>query len=143
MVFTSFEFIIFLIVFLIVFYLTKQAIRKYVILIASVVFYIGNGLPMFLVLLFVVTNTYVAGVVLNKANRSHKRRAYYIFSFALNILLLLFFKYTNFFVSILNSLLSRLNVGVNIGQPTLLMPLGLSFFVFETCTYIGSVYKVE
>lgn len=93
---------------------------------------------MLLVLIVVTTISYIGGLVLEK----YKQRSLYVFFFTLEILILAFFKYTLFLVEKINNasniLFSHqvLNINWNIA-----LPIGLSFMIFQACTYLSDIYR--
>ena len=79
---------------------------------------------------------YVFGNLIYKASESNLRRVYLVASIALNLGLLFYFKYLNFFVTSLNFMLpSEMNM-INI-----VLPLGISFFTFTQIAYLVDVYQ--
>lgn len=134
----SFAFIAFLTVFVCVYFIVKREIR-YAVLFAGSYFFYGYANPKMLIVLICVTAiSYVGGLLIEK----WKSRAAFVLSFSLEILLLVGFKYTNFILSNINlisgKLLSRnlLNIDWNI-----VLPIGLSFMVFQACGYLSDVYR--
>lgn len=134
----SLVFIIFLISFTFIYYLLKPNHRYIALFIGSYIFYGYANLYMLLVLIVVTTISYIGGLVLEK----HKQRSLYMFFFTLEILILAFFKYTLFLVENINNasniLFSHqvLNINWNIA-----LPIGLSFMIFQACTYLSDIYR--
>ncbi len=141
MVFSSIIFLFyFLPLFFLCYYLAARKYKNAVILVGSILFY-AWGAPKFI---FVILGTTVIDfylVRLMAASASKKRRLIMLcFSLAINLGLLFYFKYSNFFVDNLNVLLS----GAGIKEITwikLLLPIGISFYTFETLTYVIDVYR--
>ncbi len=141
MVFSSIVFLLgFLPVFLITYYLVPQKFKNLTILLFSIFFY-SWGAPKFI---FVILGTtfidfhlvrWMAGM---KTIRN--RRLMLALSVSMNLGLLFYFKYSNFFVENFNQLLSVF--GVEGAQWTrLILPIGISFYTFETITYVVDVYR--
>ena len=135
MLFNSQEFLlVFLPITLAVYYVcaSRETARLWVLLAASLVFY-GYWDPRFVPLL-------VASVVLNwgLAVRYHKlpRRGIIVAGVALNLAIIGFFKYTNFFAGTLAMYLGRPFQPWNI-----ILPLGISFFTFQQISYIVDLHK--
>lgn len=61
--------------------------------------------------------------------------------FFLNISLLLLFKYTNFVILNINSICNKLGYNIFITEKNLILPIGLSFYIFQSCTYLTSIYR--
>ncbi len=146
MLFNSLSFIIFLIIFFIIYYVLKGKIRIYFCLIASYLFYSFFSFK-FLFLIFLSTFIdYLAGIMINR-NKGFKRKIYLFSSIFLNLLILGVFKYYNFFISSVVSFLSLLNFSVEIRTLNIILPVGISFYTFQSMSYSLDVYfkkcKVE
>lgn len=72
---------------------------------------------------------------------THRRR-YVIASIVLNLGLLLYFKYANFFVGNFNAALNAMGVS-EVGWTKVALPIGISFYTFQTITYAVDVYRKE
>lgn len=139
MVFSSLLFLfVFLPVFILVYHLVGFRYKNIVILLASVVFY-GWGAPkfIFMVLGSLVVNFYVV----KKLYKSNLYKQYYLFlSLVINIGLLLYFKYANFFIENTNFILESININA-INWTRIALPIGISFFTFQSITYTVDVYR--
>ncbi len=69
-----------------------------------------------------------------------KRKALLIFSLSLNLGLLIYFKYSNFFIENLNVFFELAGIGA-VHWTKLILPIGISFYTFETITYVVDVYR--
>lgn len=141
MVFSSIVFLIyFLPIFLGLYYLTDKKYKNYIVLIASVLFY-SWGAPVFV---FVVIGSVILDFyIINKLWRStdEKVRKWLLtLSISINVGLLLYFKYANFFVDNVNGLLSQIGIEP-IGWTAVMLPIGISFYTFQTLTYSIDVYR--
>lgn len=138
MVFTSFLFGLF---FLIIFFVYWQIPKRYqwlVLLVASYYFYFSLKPAYGLLILFTTVIVYFAAMQMEK-NPYHKKR-YLLISTALVLSQLFFFKYYNLFALTSGSLFSNLNISFQFPQFQLLLPLGISFFTFQTLGYVIDVY---
>ena len=135
MVFSSLVFIfLFLPVVLIFYYLLDDRLKNLVLLIASLFFYAwGEPKYVFLMIVSIILN-YIFGLKVVSNNR--RKKFWLISSVVFNILLLIVFKYSNFFVDSMNSLLDT-----NLNIPEIALPLGISFFTFQTMSYVIDVYR--
>lgn len=141
MIFNSVEFLIFLpIVFLLwwKFFRTRQAQNIFIIF-ASYVFY-GWWDVRFLALIFITSICSYASGLLIERNQRHAK-AWMIGNISINLLILAFFKYYNFFIENFQVLLSE--VGMHADFPTLkiILPVGISFYTFQALSYTIDVYK--
>jgi alginate O-acetyltransferase complex protein AlgI len=141
MVFSSIVFLLgFLPVFLITYYLVPRKFKNVTLLLFSIFFY-SWGAPKFI---FVILGTTFIDFQLvrwmaSMETRLH-RRILLSLSVSINIGLLFYFKYSNFFVENVNQLLSVFGSG-NIQWTKLILPIGISFYTFETITYVVDVYR--
>ncbi|UOQ54298.1 MBOAT family O-acyltransferase [Hymenobacter cellulosivorans] len=140
MVFSSTLFLFyFLPAFLLVYYLVPRFLKNAVALTASLLFYAWGGIN-FLALFLgsVVLNFYI--IRLMDAAVGWQKRIYLILSILLNVGMLFYFKYANFFlenVSVLNTALG----GEGLTWEKVVLPIGISFFTFEKLTYSIDVYR--
>ncbi|MFK7772029.1 MAG: MBOAT family protein [Saprospiraceae bacterium] len=140
MVFSSTIFLVyFLPFFLITYWLTPQKFRNITALVWSILFY-AWGAPKFIFVLFgsIVIDFFLAKKIYKEEIFLKKR--YLLFSMVLNVGLLLYFKYANFFVGNANMLLE--NIGMSgVHWTKLALPIGISFFTFQKISYIVDVYR--
>ncbi|MFC2107557.1 MBOAT family O-acyltransferase [Bacteroidota bacterium] len=140
MVFSSSLFILyFLPAFLIIYFILPEKLKNYFALIASILFY-AWGAPVFI---FIVLGSIVLDFyAVQWMNRSYGRKKNLLlaFSVVLNVGLLLYFKYANFFVDNLNHVLQSLGTST-IGLARIALPIGISFFTFQKLTYSVDVYR--
>jgi alginate O-acetyltransferase complex protein AlgI len=141
MVFSSIIFIFyFLPIFLLVYYLADKRYKNAIILLGSIFFY-AWGAPKFI---FVILGTTVVDfyvVRLMHASRQKALRTLLLcLSLSINLGLLFYFKYSNFFVGNLNHVLGKIGMH-HIAWTKLALPIGISFYTFETLTYVVDVYR--
>lgn len=141
MVFSSIEFIFyFLPVVLLVYYLVPKSAKNVVLLIASLLFY-AWGAPNFICIF--IASMICNFVITNKMHRSSEvkvRKGWLVASLVLNIGILAYFKYMNFFVDNLNALLQLTHHNtLNIAR--IALPIGISFFTFQSISYTVDVYR--
>jgi alginate O-acetyltransferase complex protein AlgI len=139
MLFTSLQYLIFLPLVVLLYWLVPKQWRLPLLLIASYYFY-ATWIPAFLLLIVGLTAfNYFLGASLHRAQGN--RKALFIFGVVTNLVTLGFFKYTNFLLDTINSLL-RITVHTNPGwQANIILPLGISFFVFEFIHYLFEIYR--
>ena len=138
MVFSSLTFLFgFLPFVLLLYYLVPRSWRNGILFIVSLVFY-GWGEPVYILLMLfstVVDYTCALGVDRNRSNQ-RKARRFLLASVVINLSLLGFFKYADFVLQSLNSWL-----GTNIPLLSLALPIGISFYTFQTMSYTIDVYR--
>lgn len=145
MLFNSIEFLLFLpIVFLLYWFIFKKRNwQNILVVIASYVFY-GWWDWRFLVLIFFTSFcSYVGGLLLEQNEKNEKaRKAINVCNVIINLAILGYFKYCNFFVESLNSIAHTL-FDYDLGWVTLkiILPVGISFYTFQALSYTIDVYK--
>ena len=140
MVFTSVLFLLFFLpLFLIVYHLVPVSRKNLTALIFSLAFYMW-GAPLFFWLLLsaLIINFYA--VKQTQSNEKEERRKWFMrLSVGLNISILAYFKYANFFVENFNQILE--SIGLNeLSWTSIALPIGISFFTFQSITYTLDVY---
>lgn len=137
MVFSSLYFLFFyLVVVVATYYFLPPRLRNAWLFVASVLFY-GYGEPVYILLLFVsITLNYLCGLGIAACKTVGKKRLLF-FCVAANLLLLGFFKYTG----LLLRTLSGISAFSAIAIPDIVLPIGISFYTFQTMSYVIDVYK--
>ncbi len=107
-------------------------------LLASYVFY-GWWNPLYLLL--ILWSTSIDYLVVRRMSRSGRRRAWLAVSVVNNLGLLGFFKYGAFVSEAVNALLTRLGAPAVVPAPGVLLPVGISFYVFQSMSYTIDYYR--
>lgn len=153
MLFNSIEFLLFFPAVLLIYWLIPGKARMYWLLVTSYVFYMGWNPQYALLLLFSTAVTWVSGLLIGwsrtRAERAEqegkKKRSltklWVVLSLVLNLGILFFFKYFDFAVENINSLLTAL--GRKAVKPAfdVLLPVGISFYIFQALSYTMDVYR--
>ena len=141
MVFSSITFIFyFLPLFFLVYYLSDSRYKNAVILLGSIFFY-AWGAPLFIFV--ILATTFLDYQLVGLMHRSHHRSSrtiLFIASLALNLGLLFYFKYSNFFIHNLNKVFSGIGIE-SVTWAEVVLPIGISFYTFESITYVTDVYR--
>ena len=144
MVFSSAVFLFgFLPACLLVYYLAPRRARNAWLFLVSLVFY-GFGEPIYVgVMLCSVTVAYLCGFPIGKYRATHpaRARAWLVLSLSLNLSLLLFFKYTNFFVENLSRISPLTSLLAPVRDFSLPLPIGISFYTFQIMSYSIDLYR--
>lgn len=118
------------------YWLLPDKSRWLLLLVASYFFYMSWN-PKYAILIFLTTLiSYVCGLLLEKEENLKTRRLYVILSFVACFGILFIFKYYNFTVHVLNRFLP-----FNLSTINLLLPVGISFYTFQTASYVIDVYR--
>lgn len=142
MIFNSFIFFIFLGIVLPIFYLLPNKTSKNsFLLIVSYIFY-GYWDWRFCLLLTATTLIdYFVGKALYNATNLKKRKLLMTISVVINLAILGFFKYFNFFVESFQDLSALFGVTVDYLHLNIILPVGLSFYIFHNISYIMDIYR--
>ncbi len=139
MLFTTLNFAVFLVVVLVAFYLLPKPARRYLLLAASLFFYMAWN-PKFVVLIVgLISIDYFAALWIIHKQGPARRMALLVSLFA-NIGLLGWFKYANF---IRETVLTLAHPGVAVQPLDIILPLGISFHTFQSISYVIDVYRGE
>ena len=141
MLFNSVEFVIFAgIVFSFYAILRGSPLRIFLV-VASYIFY-GWANPFYCILLFISTvMDFNIGRLLAKTEDVRTRRLILIVSLVGNLGMLGIFKYSGFFVQSLNDSASLFGLNLGLVAPQIILPVGISFYTFQTLSYTIDVYK--
>ncbi len=143
MLFNSDAFLKFFGAFLLLFYLCRNDLRARNILIvaASYFFYGWWEYRLLSLLVFTSLLDFFVGAALERTDPIGQRKALVCLSVAANLSLLGFFKYYDFFVESLAALLTRLDIPFHARTLNLILPVGISFYTFQSMSYIIDVYR--
>ncbi|MDX2093748.1 MAG: MBOAT family O-acyltransferase [Kofleriaceae bacterium] len=144
MLFSSFTFLFLLTVVLLLDRgLPTSRSRKMMILWASVAFY-AAWKPIFILLMtFQAAVDWFASRAIAATEVPWKRKAWLITSIGINLAVLAFFKYVAFFASSINDISNAFGGSFEIPVPHIVLPIGISFYTFETISYTIDVYRRE
>ena len=142
MIFSSLLFLFrFLPAVLVLYYLAPRPLRNLVLLLCSLVFY-AWGEPVYIILMIVsILVSYTGGILVDRFKTQGKRRAAraaLLVSSVVSLSLLGFFKYADFVIGTVNSL-----TGAGIDLLKIALPIGISFYTFQTMSYTIDVYRGE
>lgn len=110
-----------------------RKIRNLVLLVFSLGFYAWGGLRLLPILLGSCLLNWGAGLLMERGGRY--RKSIFVLAVVLNVGMLGYYKYTGFLVENLNAL------GLQLSMPEILLPAGVSFFVFQAIAYLTDVYR--
>ncbi|MEG0752670.1 MAG: MBOAT family O-acyltransferase, partial [Angelakisella sp.] len=138
MVFSSITFLFYYLPALILlYYLAPKKLKNLVMFLASMVFYAWGEIRFIPVMLALSVEDYVCGRLMERYRENRRMRLLFmLISVGSNLGVLLFFKYTNFFVDNLNLLF-----GAGIPALNIILPIGVSFNSFQSISYAIDVYR--
>lgn len=136
--FLNFSFIPFFLIMITVYYLVPAKYRYVVIFASSYIFYGFSDRKLLIILVLVTALTYVGGLVLH----GHKEKWLFRLFFWANLGILFVLKYTNFTLGWLDFFAAKCGITFFSGRTLeLAAPIGLSFYIFQSTTYINDIYR--
>ena len=137
MLFSSITFLYyFLPILLLIYLIVPNKLKNLVLFIFSLLFYFYGEPKYIIILLLSCFINYISARLIEKYNK--RAKFILVLTIAYNIIQLLYFKYTDFFISNINTIFNT-----NIGLLRVIMPIGISFFTFQTLSYVVDVYRKD
>ncbi len=143
MLFNSYAFLFLFLPFTLLgyYWITKKNLQLWFLFLASVVFYCyWSKVYVFLLLFTVVIDFYLAKAIFLTSIQS-RRKFFLLTSMITNLAILGFFKYYNFFADSLNGALQATGVSAQAPLFQLILPIGISFYTFQSMSYVIDVYR--
>ncbi len=138
MVFSSIEFIYFFIpIFLFCYFIMPNKYKNIILLISSLLFYAWGEPVYILLMIFSSLVDYCNGLMIEKSKlKGYSGKRYLIISIMVNLGVLSFFKYSDFLIDMVNRIFY-----LDIGLLHLPLPIGISFYTFQTMSYTIDIYR--
>ncbi|MGD9559817.1 MAG: MBOAT family protein [Oscillospiraceae bacterium] len=123
---------------LLLYYVSPPKLKNTTLLLCSLVFYCWGEVKFFWIMLAVILINYLCGLLIGKYGENQKlRRLFLILSVIGSLSMLVYYKYSNFFIGNVNALF-----GTSIPLlKNLVLPLGISFYTFQTMSYTIDLYR--
>ena len=129
----------------------KIKIKNYILLVASLIFYAWGGITYLLIMITSIVLNYYGGILVSSKNMIKYKTFFLGMVITLNILLLLYFKYFNMIIILIENVISEnsnIFVGLvemkgtgELGFREVVLPIGISFFTFQAMSYVIDVYR--
>jgi alginate O-acetyltransferase complex protein AlgI len=118
----------------------RAGARKWLLTIASYIFYAVWSWRYCFLMVFVTANAFVAGQILGRAPPGRKKVVLAV-SIGTDLAVLGFFKYYDFFLSNVADTMANLGVSVSLPVMRVILPIGISFYTFHAISYVVDVYR--
>ncbi|MDR1594033.1 MAG: MBOAT family protein [Prevotellaceae bacterium] len=151
MIFNSIDFAIFLpVVFALYWFVFQRNIRiqNFFLVVASYIFYAWWDWRFLILMTVTILCSYASGLLINKARREsdktvfrRRARIVVVANIVINLLILGFFKYYNFFVQNFVDAFTLLGKNLNVHTLKIILPVGISFYTFQALSYSIDVYR--
>ena len=122
------------------YYLIDKRFKNILLLISSIIFYAWGGVSYSLIMLSSIIINYIFALLIDKAiedNNLKNKKIYLALCIIINLSILGYFKYTNFIISIINSLSQNKIIELT----NIVLPIGISFYTFQALSYVIDVYR--
>ncbi len=142
--FISSAFVLFLTITFLLFVLAPVRWRKGLLLVASYLFYGTWSIPFIGLILLTTTTDYWFSQFIFKSQTQARRKLFLVLGLTVNLIILGYFKYANFFLETGFQLMNLLHLAPATASAPLLnilLPLGISFYTFEAISYLSDVYR--
>jgi alginate O-acetyltransferase complex protein AlgI len=141
MLFNSLDFLIFFPIVVMLYFMIPHKYRWILLLAGSYYFYMCWK-PEYIVLIILSTLIdYMSGWQIHRAHQKAKKVFFLCLSLLTNLGLLFSFKYLNFFSDSIRSIFEQFSVNMDIPMLNILLPVGISFYTFQTLSYTIDIYK--
>ncbi len=140
MLFNTIDFAIFLPLVVVFYYLIPHKYRWTLLLAASYYFYMSWKVEYIFLIIASTLVDYISGLRMGKLANRRSRLPWLILSLSVNLGLLFSFKYFNFTTENLNFLFQKVGLSRELPLMNLLLPVGISFYTFQTLSYSIDVY---
>lgn len=141
MLFNSLEFLIFFPIVISIYFLIPHRFKWVLLLIASYYFYMSWSYKYIVLIIISTVIDYFAGLHMAKTGNRTKKKSLLLLSLFANLGMLFFFKYFNFFAVNANLAFEKFNIFYQFPSMKYLLPVGISFYTFQTLSYTIDVYR--
>ncbi len=141
MLFQSWSFLVFFVVFYAGYLAVKRTRFNNLWILTGSYFFYGCWQPWFLI--FIAYSTCVDYFALAAMEKSGRKKAWLCVSVVNSLALLGFFKYGSFVVENVNQVLSSIGMSLRFVEPDIFLPVGLSFYIFKSIGYVADCYRGE
>jgi alginate O-acetyltransferase complex protein AlgI len=141
MLFNSIQFLIFFPLVVVIYFTIPYKYRWIFLVAASYYFYMCWRADYIIIIIASTVVNYYAGIMMEKSASSKKKSRFLLLSLFFNLGLLFIFKYFNFFNNSLREFLNIFNIFYDSPIFRILLPVGISFYTFQTLSYIIDVYR--
>ena len=140
MLFNSLQFIFFFPIVVALYFALNPKYRWILLLVASYYFYMCWNYKYIVLIMASTVVDYIAGILLYRSRNQKYRILFLLASLFTNLGLLFLFKYFNFFSESINAVLDKFNIFYNVPTYDYLLPVGISFYTFQTLSYTIDIY---
>ena len=141
MLFNSAAFAVFLPIVFLMYWFFPSKYRWILLLAASYYFYMGWNAKYVLLIFGTTLISYLCGILMERAEHARQKKCILILSCIVILGVLFLFKYCGFFLQNLNFILGKFFIQIHPFTGKLLLPVGISFYTFQTLSYMADIYQ--
>lgn len=139
--FITITFLVFTLATLLIYWSMKDKFRTPILLVTSYIFYAFWDWRFLSLLMLLTISNYLLTQKMYVSDSLARKKQILVLCLSINLLVLAAFKYLGFFGEGLSRLLEFIGLSANLPTISIILPLGLSFFIFQTSSYIIDVYR--
>lgn len=143
MLFNTLQFAIFFLIVYGLYLILDHKWQNRMLLAASCIFYAAWDWRFLFLIFTSIATDYFCSLKIDEANHEKTRRLFLLLSIFINLSILGFFKYFNFFLDNLRFLLGHFGIIIPLPLLKIILPVGISFYTFQTMSYTFDVYRKE
>lgn len=143
MAFNSLAYLLFLPLAVLIYYACPGKIRPYLLLAFSYFFYAFADWRLSFLILLTTLTSYLGGLLVERCPKEWMRRLVLIVSVGFSLSVLFVFKYLNFVIASIDKIGSFFQQDLSIRTLDILLPVGISFYTFQTLSYVVDVYRKD
>lgn len=141
MTFNSLTYVIFFSIVFILYWLLPHCFRKYLLFITSYYFYMSWSAKGLVLIFFTTIISYVAAIILERTEDKLKKKKIVIIALFFCLVILFIFKYMNFVLETISLVAAMVSLPIHLVTINLILPVGISFYTFQTLSYVIDVYR--
>ncbi len=144
MLFNSIQYLIFLPIVVLLYYIFPKKHKSLLLLICSLFFY-ACWIPKYLFLILgTIIISYIFSIFIDKAKNLKLKKVCLSLSIIIILGILVIFKYYNFFINNINFLIAKLNINFQFNNAfSIILPIGISFYTFQIIGYLVDIYRKD
>lgn len=139
--FNSIEFLIFLPVVVTLYWVLPFKVRWVLLLAASLFFYMSWNVWLIILIGITTVTAYAAAIAISRTESAKVKKIWLIITLVICLGILVFFKYINFLIESVVGVIRLFNAGQESIVLNILLPVGISFYTFQTLSYVIDVYR--
>ncbi len=141
MVFNSIGFFIFFPIVLFLYFALPKKLSWIMLLIASYYFYISWNVKLIYLIVFTTAISWISSMLIERTEKKSIRKLFLVLTLVVCLGILFFYKYFNFLSDSVVEALKVFGIGADPFNLDLILPVGISFYTFQTLSYVIDVYK--